>query len=112
MSAADILSLAFGRRLEWITCILMFPTGMVALTSEFGPGRINAFARDHPDAITRIGLAIVAAVGVLICSVWGLTRCRKRSWTTTVVILAGLVPAHSFGLLDAFLRPGVFIEGP
>jgi hypothetical protein len=106
---SDVLALWFARRLSWIVCLMMFPVGLAVATGGVASGPVDDYGARHPGALEAAGLAILIGMGTLIWAARGLTRGRRGSWTTMVVLLAAWSVTVSFALTDMALRPGAFI---
>ena len=82
------MCLWFARRLTWITCLMMFLVAGLSIVGDlaFGGGPDDPNPRGR---MAAFGFAVLVVLGALIWAAWGLTRARRGSWTTTVVLLAG-----------------------
>lgn len=87
MGSGDVMSLWFARRLTWITCLMMFLVGGLTIVGDLAFGGADDPGPRGP--VAAIGFAVLAVLGTLIWAVRGLSRGRRGSWTTTVVLLTG-----------------------
>lgn len=106
----DVLALWFARRLSWIVCVFMFTIGLVALVGSIVAGPVDEVADRHEGVFVAIAICIWVGMVALVWAARGVTRQRRGSWTTMVVVLSGWMVVASFAINDPGLRPGVFIQ--
>jgi hypothetical protein len=97
------MSLWFARRLTWITCLMMFVIGLVAVAGDLAFGDVS-------HRISAVGVVILAALAVLLWAAWGLTRGRRGTWTTTVLLLGGWAVFATSALSEPSMRGFTYIN--